>query len=488
LALLQLKFLSDKYGFILEAAKPVDKVIDSNIRKVLLLQHTDGGFKFWTSSDRSDCYLSPYTAYLFKRSRDLGYNIPQDAVKRLIGYLDKILRNPCFPYFSWKAMAEYRINVLMGLHYLDRKDQTYFEEYYNRRDELSYGAQIHLAYLLYQAADWRNEALKMLEEIKNGMFITAQTAHLESPMDLPPSWLFMYSPIISTAEALKLFLALEPQSEYIAKLSRYILNARKKGRWRNTYENAKAIDALVEVSLKREAEPPEFIATINLAAKEVVKRNFRGYQHKPLEDFIPISKLPTGLQDLQVSKKGKGMLYYILSYQYRLKGPQKARGEGFKIKRTVKHKANEDLLAVYDKDPPSAINIKAGDILEIELTFSVPQTGYHLVIDDPIPAGLETIDASLKTTSTRYDQPGQRRVTRGRDDAYGYRGIPINHTELRDNRVGLFADAVRPGDYTYTYLLRATTSGTFFWPAAKISLMYEPEQFGSSSEGTIHIE
>jgi uncharacterized protein YfaS (alpha-2-macroglobulin family) len=109
------------------------------------------------------------------------------------------------------------------------------------------------------------------------------------------------------------------------------------------------------------------------------------------------------------------------------------------------------------------------------------------VIDDPIPAGLEAIDASLKTTSTRYGSPSQSRQTRGRDDDWWSWGNPINHTELRDDRVALFGDEVRPGKYTYSYMVRATTSGTYLWPAAKISLMYEPEQFGTCAEGFVSV-
>ena len=487
LALIQLKFLSDKYGFTLEAIKPVDKVIEANIRKILLLQHSDGGFRFWPTSSSSSCYLSPYVAYLFKRSRELGYDIPEDAVKKLIQYLDKTLRNPCYPLSTWKAEAGYSINILIGLHYLGVKDETYFEEYFNRRNDLSYGAQISLAYLLFQSLNWKKESFTLLGEIKNGVFVTAQTAHFESPRDLPPSWRFMYSPVITTAQGLKLFLEMEPESPYIAKFARYILNARKNGRWRYTYENANAIDGLVEVSLKREAQPPDYTSKVIIAGNEVLKHMFKGYQYKPPEKFIPISNLPQGTSDIEIAKDGRGYLYYSLSYSYRLKGPQVSRKEGFSIKRSVSNSETDKQIVTYADEPPEQIEVKAGDVLNVELEFSVLQTGYHLVIDDPIPAGLEAIDASLKTTSSRYETPSQSRISRGRDDAYGYYGNPINHTELRDDRVALFADAVRPGIYKFRYLLRATTSGVFFWPGAKVSLMYEPEQFGTCAEGFISV-
>ena len=280
---------------------------------------------------------------------------------------------------------------------------------------------------------------------------------------------------------------MEPESPYIAKFARYILKARKNGRWRNTYENAKAIDGLVEISLRREAEPPDYTASILLAGNEVLKHMFTGYQYVPHETFIPLSELPQGLHDIDISKDGTGILYYVFSYSYRLKGPQLGRHEGFSIKRTVKNVETGKTIVTYEDEPPEAVEIRSGDIVEVELKFSVPQTGYHLVIDDPIPAGLEAIDASLKTTSTRYETPSQEKVSRGRDATYGYWGHPIHHTELRDDRVALFADVVRPGIYEYRYMLRATTSGTFLWPGAKISLMYESEQFGTSAEGFVNV-
>jgi uncharacterized protein YfaS (alpha-2-macroglobulin family) len=481
LALVQLKYLSDKYGFELEAVKPVDKVIEANIKKILLMQNYDGGFKFWPTSPTSDCFLSPDVAYLFKRCEELGYKIPDEATNNLLMFLENTLRNPCYPFFTWKSLAEYRINILLGMHYLGKTDETYFEEYFNRRKELSFGAQISLAYLLYQSPKWEKEARTLLKEIKNGMFVTAQTAHFESPKDLPPSWLFMYSPVITTSEAIKLFLAMEPESEDISKFARYILNARKNGRWRYTYENAKAIDALVEISLKREAEPPKYTADVFIAGENVLTHSFKGYQYKPFEEFIPITKLPEGTSKIDISKKGQGYLYYVLSYSYRLKGAAGSRNEGLSIKRTVKNSNTGLLIGEYATQPLEPVRVKAGDILEVELEFKVNQTSYHLVIDDPIPSGLEAIDASLKTTSTRYNINSQERVTRGGS------WNPINHTELRNDRVALFADMASPGIYKYKYLLRATTSGYFLWPFAKVSLMYEPEQFGTCSEGYIEV-
>ena len=55
-----------------------------------------------------------------------------------------------------------------------------------------------------------------------------------------------------------------------------------------------------------------------------------------------------------------------------------------------------------------------------------------------------------------------------------------NHTEIRDERVQIFADRLRSGGWSYTYLARATTPGTFTLAPARAEQMYSPENFGRS--------
>jgi uncharacterized protein YfaS (alpha-2-macroglobulin family) len=484
LTLMQLQNLSEKYGFSLDAVKSLDEVIAANTRKVLLMQNNDGGFKTWPSGNESNCYLSPYVAYMIHQSRALGRtDVPADVSDRLLTYLDKTLRDPCYQLWSWKSTAEYRLNILIGMYFLGHQDQTYFEEYFSRRNELSIGAQIHLAFLLSQVESWRNEATSMLTEIKNSMFVTARTAHIESPIDLPPSWAFLYSPVITTAQFLKLLLEMEPDTPDIAKMARYILNARKNGRWRNTYENARAIDGLVQISLRKESVPPDFMADVVIAARTAISEKFHGFEYQPKHSFLEMANLPSGQNDVLIRKQGKGTLYYTLHYSYRLQGPQTARDQGLRITRTVKNADSGDLIAKYEETPAELAAVKAGDVLEVELQYTVRQTGYHVVIDDPLPAGVEGIDTSLKTTGARNEDSSPQR----RRSAPGYHPSPVNHPEMRDDRVVLVADQVDPGVYQYKYMARATTSGHFLWPAAKIELMYEPEQFGTCSEGMINI-
>ena len=56
---------------------------------------------------------------------------------------------------------------------------------------------------------------------------------------------------------------------------------------------------------------------------------------------------------------------------------------------------------------------------------------------------------------------------------------------MQDDRVLLFADELRAGEHTYSYVARATTPGTFTHPPAAAELMYRPETRGHTATGTL---
>jgi hypothetical protein len=495
LALIELSHLSDKYRFALPAVKPVEQVIEGNLKKIYSMQNPDGGFRFWPSADESTCWVSPYVARLFGRCREMGREIPVSVTVPLIGYLEAVLRQPCFPTTcSWRCLAEYRLRVLEGLAALGVRDNSYLGEYFNRRRELSYGGQIALARLMAGDSRWKAEIATLMKEIGNGLFLTARTAHVEDRRELPDSWQFLYSPVIGTAEALRLWLTVSPKDPLSARLARYLLDARRNGRWRHTYENAAALDALVAYSLVREAEAPEFLAAVTIAGAPMIEQLFRGHDSSVVSFALPSAALPTGPTPVTAGKDGRGTLYWTMAYAHRLEGPQPARSEGFSVTRTLRDPKTGVVLATYGADAPAPLTLKAGEVVEVLLEFLVPQSSSHLVVDDPIPAGVEPVDTSLKTTSQRYrssegeggseDEEGE---TRG--GAYlGYWYNPFTHRELHDDRVVLVAPSIMPGVYRYRYLVRVITPGSYLWPGTNVALMYEPEQFARGAEGPCAVE
>jgi alpha-2-macroglobulin len=109
---------------------------------------------------------------------------------------------------------------------------------------------------------------------------------------------------------------------------------------------------------------------------------------------------------------------------------------------------------------------------------------YHVAVVDPLPAGFEPINLDLRGTGfadapvPRQPIPGARldRPAAPPPPLPGPR-VWFEHQNLRDDRAEAFASLLPAGSYEYSYLARATTSGTFVVPPPRAEMMYEPETF-----------
>jgi hypothetical protein len=101
---------------------------------------------------------------------------------------------------------------------------------------------------------------------------------------------------------------------------------------------------------------------------------------------------------------------------------------------------------------------------------------------DPLPAGLEIQSPELLGSATLPPSDG--------DEPPWARwwGRWYDHENLRDERAEAFALTVWPGTYTWRYVARATTPGTFVVPPARAEEMYHPETFGRTASTRMVVE
>jgi uncharacterized protein YfaS (alpha-2-macroglobulin family) len=110
----------------------------------------------------------------------------------------------------------------------------------------------------------------------------------------------------------------------------------------------------------------------------------------------------------------------------------------------------------------------------VELKVISPQGRTFVVVDDPLPAGLEAVNVSFHTASAEAERVAETGPETWQESWWG----SFNHVEMHDDRVLLFADYLRAGVHSYSYLARATTVGDFGMPPTCAVQMYEPEVFG----------
>jgi len=131
---------------------------------------------------------------------------------------------------------------------------------------------------------------------------------------------------------------------------------------------------------------------------------------------------------------------------------------------------------------------QVNDILVVRLTIIAPNDLHYLVVEDPLPAGCEAIDTSLKTTRSLVEEPHLERERQPWEWAWLWRRYWPSHTELRDEKVALFADYLPRGTYEYVYSVRCTTPGEFKVMPAMAYEMYAPDVFGRSAGAAFVID
>jgi uncharacterized protein YfaS (alpha-2-macroglobulin family) len=98
----------------------------------------------------------------------------------------------------------------------------------------------------------------------------------------------------------------------------------------------------------------------------------------------------------------------------------------------------------------------------------------HLVIQDPLPAGLEAIDESFQTAT---------HALKAKSDSW-----ELGFKTIKSDRILAYADHLDAGVYNLHYLVRSVTPGTFFWSGSQVHLEYTPEEFGRSADATLILQ
>ena len=173
-----------------------------------------------------------------------------------------------------------------------------------------------------------------------------------------------------------------------------------------------------------------------------------------------------------------GRLYYTLDLRY----ATPARGvdalnRGFGVSRSY---------TLLDAPSTPVTGARLGDTVRVTVTVIAPADRNYVVIEDPLPAGLEPVDVRLRTTDPALRAKlNADRTAAAQRQAGGYAApwlrwyySPWQQVDVRDDRAVLMTDHLARGVYEYVYYARATTTGDFFAAPTHAEETYFPEVFG----------
>ncbi|MEO8383364.1 MAG: alpha-2-macroglobulin family protein [Acidobacteriota bacterium] len=457
--------------------------VQNSLTELTKFQCGDGGFSFWAGDcNATSPYLTSYVLHVFQRAKKLDYQVDADLFNR--GYLfleSRLSETPptnegwrpaynAWQAFSLKVLAEGGRNVDSNL-----------ERVYGYRDRMPVFA---LAYLMDALQAKKESGPRMTElhrRVMNSVLPEGGQAFVNELADPYLLW-FWNSNVRSTAIVMGTLARGGEDEEIVKRMVRWMMQVRKNGRWGNTQENAWALESFVDYYRKYESETPDFLATVALGSETLSTTPFKGRSTDAKRQEFTMQQLltkgPAGQQlPLVFTREGVGTLFYSMRLRYaRDVMHLEAMERGFHIERSY---------ALQGQTTP-ATSFKAGDLIEVTLHVRNTKERRYVAVNDPIPAGTEPVEAWFNTTSLALVQ-AQNAPVEGSWWQWWQRG-GWDHTERHDDRVNVFATRLGEGDHTFTYLVRATTAGTFVAAPSYIEEMYEPEVFGRTSTTMVEIK
>ena len=458
------------------------------LKDLATYQCPDGGFGMfpgacdWPSSP----YLTAYVVDVMQRAGALNASVDRFAIDRALNYLQSTLRQPPPEAQYWPAWAASQAYAVKLLAASGRNVQTDLSRLTPFADRMPVFALSYLADALAATTDRGPRYQDVLRRLTNALRIDADRAHVEELDDAALVWLWNTN-VRATAVVLDGMSRRKDEATFVAPLVRWLLAARENGRWGTTQENAVALGALVNYYKAFETDVPDMTATVTLDGRSLGRAQFAGRTTTAQQVRLAMPELVKQVaadadvaHDMVVSRTGTGRVFYTARLQYAPTAPPAPVERGIRLERRYQRFTQEAL-------GPVASTFAEGDLVRVTMVVTLPHEGRFLAFTDPIPAGFEAVDGSLKTTAR--DLGAVSTTQSGTADRFAWwRRGGFDHVEKHDDKVMAFATRLGAGRHEFSYLVRATTAGTFAAAGTFGEAMYAPEIMGRSAAMTITVK
>ena len=182
-----------------------------------------------------------------------------------------------------------------------------------------------------------------------------------------------------------------------------------------------------------------------------------------------------------MERKGQGRLYWATRLSYApLEEDTSSINAGMEVRReySIPKKGKWTLLK-------SPMPLNRGDLVRVDIFVSLPVARNFVVVNDPVPGGLEPVNRALATASTvDADQgtfepaDGSRWFTSSDWRAYGVSRWSFYHQELRHDSARFYSEYLPAGNYHLSYTAQAVAPGMFAVLPVRAEEMYDPDIYG----------
>jgi uncharacterized protein YfaS (alpha-2-macroglobulin family) len=454
-------------------------------------QAPNGGIAFWVpQDDRVSPYLSAATALAFNKLSQAGYRVPKDVEAKLHAYLDRFLREKAAPtFFSEGMVASVRAVALEALAEHQKVTLDDLERYRGYMPRMD----------LFGMSAYLRAALR----VKGGEPIAAQTAQrILSHANQSGGkfqftevwddgwWQLLATPTRSQCAILESFVAYgetEAGAKLVGdvpfKLARQITQTRgQRNHWENTQENLYCLNALVEYSRVYEKDAPKMIVRASLGGESIGAAEFSAFRDPAATLVRPNRAGDEGRKaEVRIDREGTGRIYYATRLSYApTDEAATSTNAGMEITReySVQRDGKWELL-----EAPA--RVARGELVRVDIYLSLPAARNFVVVDDPVPGGLEPVNRELATASGVDADAGEFQAAGGAFwfrysdwSEYGVSFWNFYHRELRHDSARFYSDHLSAGHYHLSYAAQAIADGEFSASPVNAEEMYDPDVYG----------
>jgi len=430
--------------------------VRAGLQRLYGFQHNDGGWGWWWD-DASHDYQTAWVVFGLTMIAQAGYEVDSGVIERGVDWLNDHLS---------EMDIRTRAYALYAMAIAGKGNREATLAMIPDQEKLDFFSRAALA-LALQEVGARTQARAVLDALAEEATVTAEGAWWAGESYEGHYYeKTMASTTRTTAMVLDTLVRIRPDHPLIPPTVRWLMAQRRTDGWGSTNETAYAIIALTDHLLAVREQTSETTCRVEING-DVVHEGKLGRGEPAISLTIPAARLRTGQNSLRVRCDGGGTLYSVVNGRFYLAREQIEAAGNARVQRTYR-----------DPETKQAITrARPGQLVEVELQVTVPGGGAYMIVEDPLPGGLEALNERLNTTS--HDA----RVQEGR---FYWREYGYNNKEVWGDRVIFFVTEMGT-EWRVTYLARAVRSGRFVAMPTEVTAMYNATVWGRSASQTFLI-
>jgi uncharacterized protein YfaS (alpha-2-macroglobulin family) len=476
-----------------ELSERVTANVAASISRLLSLQNEDGGWNWWgrsfflddgTQANESDPYISAYIFWGLVRAREIDMSVDENALQRAGTYLSSL--KPEITNDTPGAKLDEITFVQFVLAHANTFDEMLIGNLYNSRDRLSPASQALLAFVIHKVNPADERVRDLISNLESSAIMTASGAHWETPRE---NIFTTGSSIYTTSVVVYVLAQLDSANQVVFNAVRYLAAHRNaRGLWSMGHENAWALIALNEAMVGFGDLNADFAFHATLNGGPLASGDVSGNQVlEPTNAQVPLEYLSPNLPNLLTLQRedGLGRLYYraVLNVNRPVEDVRPI-DAGMRIERV--YTASD---CKKNCPPLSTLQLDSDKPITARLTLVLPNESHYVMVEDFIPAGMEILNRSLKTSQQGIDATQIEAQFEDNDPfGAGWGWWLFNEPQIRDDGILFTADYLPAGTYVLTYTLIPLQAGEYRVLPAHVWESFFPEVQGTSAGAVFEIK